>query len=68
MLGGDSSQRQITTMNGHSEPTKDLISGLAHVNLLVPSGTLDQANAFYGDTLGLKARQVPERQKGSLAW
>ena len=54
-------------MNGHAE-SKDFISGLAHVNLLIPSGTLEQANAFYGDTLGLKARQVPELQKGSLAW
>lgn len=45
-----------------------MISGLAHVNLTVPAGTLDQANAFYGETLGLIARPVPERQKGTLAW
>jgi 4-hydroxyphenylpyruvate dioxygenase-like putative hemolysin len=37
--------------NGHaSEP---LISGLAHVNLTIPRGTLDQAFDFYGNTLGL---------------
>ena len=45
-----------------------MISGIAHVNLLVPPGTLDQANAFYGETLGLSAREVPSLQKGSLAW
>lgn len=45
-----------------------MISGLAHVNMLVPPGTLEQANDFYGNTLGLKPRQVPERQKGTLAW
>ena len=51
--------------NGHRE---DLISGLAHVNLVVPAGTLDKAHAFYGDTLGLKSREVPELQRGTLAW
>ena len=55
-------------MNGHKAEPTALISGLAHVNLLVPPGTLDQANAFYGETLGLKARPVPQLQKGSLAW
>ncbi|KAK4503598.1 hypothetical protein PRZ48_004513 [Zasmidium cellare] len=45
-----------------------MISGLAHVNLTVPEGTLSQADAFYGQTLGLTARAVPERQKGTLAW
>lgn len=45
-----------------------MITGLAHVNLLVPPGTLDQAQAFYGDTLGLSPRAVPELQKGMLAW
>lgn len=52
-------------MNGHNS---DLITGLAHVNLTVPPGTLEQANAFYGDTLGLKSRPVPQLQKGTLAW
>ncbi|KAI5367472.1 Putative glyoxalase/Bleomycin resistance protein/Dihydroxybiphenyl dioxygenase [Septoria linicola] len=45
-----------------------MISGLAHVNLLVPPGTLDKAEAFYGGTLGLTPRPVPALQKGMLAW
>ncbi|KAK7885194.1 hypothetical protein LTR67_010685 [Exophiala xenobiotica] len=45
-----------------------MISGLAHVNLTVPSGTLEQANEFYGTTLGLTSRPVPELQRGTLAW
>ncbi|WPG98131.1 Glyoxalase/Bleomycin resistance protein/Dihydroxybiphenyl dioxygenase [Acrodontium crateriforme] len=45
-----------------------MISGLAHVNLTVPPGTLPQATAFYGETLGLKERAVPQLQKGTLAW
>lgn len=53
-------------MNGHT--SEELITGIAHVNLLVPSGTLDLANAFYGDTLGLRPRTVPSLQKGTLAW
>lgn len=54
-------------MNGHKEDAS-LISGIAHVNLTVPAGTLEQANTFYGETLGLTARAVPAAQKGSLAW
>ncbi|KAK5169144.1 uncharacterized protein LTR77_006453 [Saxophila tyrrhenica] len=34
----------------------------------VPPGTLDQANEFYGNTLGLHSRQVPKLQAGTLAW
>lgn len=45
-----------------------MINGLAHVNLTVPSGTLEQANEFYGTTLGLTPRPVPALQKGTLAW
>jgi len=45
-----------------------MISGLAHINLLVPSGTLDQAASFYGTTLGLKPRAVPSHRKHDLAW
>ncbi len=42
--------------NGHaSEP---LISGLAHVNLTIPRGTLDQAFDFYGNTLGLTSGKL----------
>ncbi|KAI7626117.1 hypothetical protein KC343_g6397 [Hortaea werneckii] len=45
-----------------------MISGLAHVNILVPPGTLAQADHFYGETLGLKPREVPKLQKNSLRW
>ena len=45
-----------------------MISGLAHVNILVPPGTLEQADHFYGETLGLKPREVPKLQKNSLRW
>lgn len=48
--------------------TITMISGLAHVNLLVPAGTLDKAEAFYGGTLGLTPRAVPKLQAGTLAW
>lgn len=50
----------------HKEVT--MITGIAHINLLVPAGTLDQAEAFYGKTLGLTPRLVPELQRGSLIW
>jgi len=45
-----------------------MIAGLHHVNLIIPRGTLDEANEFYGKTLGLTPKQVPELQKGTLAW
>jgi hypothetical protein len=45
-----------------------MISGIAHVNLTVPKGTLEQADVFYGTTLGLTSRPVPQAQKGMLAW
>jgi hypothetical protein len=45
-----------------------MITGLAHVNLIIPQGSLPQANAFYGDTLGLTPRPVPQLQKDRLAW
>lgn len=44
------------------------ITGLAHINLTVPAGTLPQAVEFYSGTLGLKPRQVPHLQRESLAW
>jgi len=44
------------------------ITGIAHVNLLVPKGTLDQARAFYGTTLGFDVVPVPALQKETLAW
>lgn len=45
-----------------------MITGIAHINLLVPTGTLDLAESFYGDTLGLKRVPVPVLQKDELAW
>ncbi len=45
-----------------------MITGIAHVNLTVPSDTLAAANEFYGATLGLTPREVPQLQKGRLAW
>ncbi|RMD43404.1 hypothetical protein DV735_g1723, partial [Chaetothyriales sp. CBS 134920] len=45
-----------------------MITGLHHVNLLVPSGTLDLANQFYGTVLGLKPRPVPSSQAHRVAW
>ncbi|TID19049.1 putative glyoxalase family protein [Venturia nashicola] len=45
-----------------------MITGIAHINLLVPAGTLDLAEAFYRDTLGLKRVPVPALQTQSLAW
>ncbi|KAJ1327950.1 glyoxylase I family protein [Microdochium nivale] len=45
-----------------------MITGLHHINLTVPEGTLDQAEAFYAATLGLTPRPVPAAQAGRLAW
>ncbi|KKK19028.1 hypothetical protein P175DRAFT_0459710 [Aspergillus ochraceoroseus IBT 24754] len=45
-----------------------MITGLAHINLLVPPGTLDQADDFYSQTLGLTSAPVPQSQKGTLLW
>ncbi len=45
-----------------------MITGLAHVNLVVPQDTLAAAHAFYGDTLGLVSVPVPALQRGRLAW
>ncbi|KAK8853062.1 hypothetical protein IAR55_003763 [Kwoniella newhampshirensis] len=45
-----------------------LISGIAHVNLTVPQGSLHLADAFYRDTLGLQKAPVPQAQRDILAW
>ena len=45
-----------------------MIIGIAHVNLTVTPGSLDHAQQFYGETLGLKSAPVPEHQVGSLLW
>ncbi|KAK3689669.1 hypothetical protein B0T22DRAFT_176689 [Podospora appendiculata] len=45
-----------------------MITGIHHVNILVPAGTLDAAREFYGETLGLTPRPVPQLQRDRLAW
>jgi hypothetical protein len=45
-----------------------MIIGIAHVNLTVPPGTLEEAAEFYGTTLGFMRVPVPVLQKDSLAW
>jgi catechol 2,3-dioxygenase-like lactoylglutathione lyase family enzyme len=45
-----------------------MITGLHHINLVVPPQTLPLANDFYGTTLGLTPRAVPQAMQGSLAW
>ncbi|KAF7131071.1 hypothetical protein CNMCM5793_004058 [Aspergillus hiratsukae] len=45
-----------------------MITGISHVNLLVPAGTLNDAHTFYADTLGLTPAPVPQLQKDTLAW
>ncbi|KAL4778177.1 hypothetical protein BJX76DRAFT_156857 [Aspergillus varians] len=45
-----------------------MIVGLAHVNVLVPSESLADAEAFYGTTLGLTPAPVPHLQKGKILW
>lgn len=48
--------------------TEPLITGLHHINLTIPHGTLDQAKSFYATTLGLTSRPVPAAQTHELAW
>lgn len=45
-----------------------MLTGIAHVNLTVPEGTLDLAEEFYGKTLGMERVAVPALQKNTLAW
>ena len=45
-----------------------MITGLSHINLLVPPGTLPLATAFYSTTLGLTPRPVPAHRVHDLAW
>jgi hypothetical protein len=51
-----------------SSTAESMITGIAHVNLIVPPGTLHLADAFYGETLGMHRAPVPPRQKDMLAW
>jgi hypothetical protein len=52
----------------HSTKHQKMITGIAHVNLTVPTGTLSQAEAFYAGTLGFTRVPVPVLQKDQLAW
>ncbi|KAE8383201.1 hypothetical protein BDV26DRAFT_251887 [Aspergillus bertholletiae] len=45
-----------------------MIAGLAHINLLIPAGSLPEANEFYVQTLGLTAVPVPQAQIETTAW
>lgn len=45
-----------------------MITGIAHVNLTVKPGTLEQAEEFYGTTLTLSSAPVPELQFGTILW
>ena len=46
-----------------------LITGLAHVNMNVPSSEhLGHAGEFYAEVLGLKEIPVPISQKDTLKW
>ncbi|KAB8237677.1 hypothetical protein ETB97_008010 [Aspergillus alliaceus] len=45
-----------------------MITSLAHINLLVPEGSLPEANEFYVGTLGLAAVPVPQAQIETTAW
>ncbi|KAF2633836.1 hypothetical protein BU25DRAFT_13789 [Macroventuria anomochaeta] len=45
-----------------------MITGLHHINLVVPPETLHLAEEFYSGTLGLTPRAVPQLQRETLAW
>ncbi|KAG9243653.1 Glyoxalase/Bleomycin resistance protein/Dihydroxybiphenyl dioxygenase [Calycina marina] len=45
-----------------------MITGIAHVNLTVPPGTLEVAAEFYAGVLGFTRVPVPVLQKDELAW
>jgi catechol 2,3-dioxygenase-like lactoylglutathione lyase family enzyme len=45
-----------------------MITGLHHINIVVPANTLNLAHDFYSTTLGLTPRAVPLLQRDSLAW
>ncbi|KAG9195817.1 hypothetical protein G6011_00938 [Alternaria panax] len=45
-----------------------MITGIHHINLVVPPSTFHLANDFYATTLGLTPRAVPHLQRETLAW
>jgi len=55
-------------MGSVGEASDRLITGIAHINLIVPAGTLNGAKEFYGKTLGLTIVPVPKTMEGKLAW
>lgn len=57
-----------TTNNTDTTAAEPLITGLHHINLTIPHGTLDHAKSFYASTLGLTPRTVPVAQTHELAW
>lgn len=57
-----------TDSSDFGDMEEPLISGLHHVNLLVPPNTLHLARGFYTGTLGLQPAAVPASCKAHLAW
>ena len=45
-----------------------MITGIHHINLVVPASSFPAATAFYGTTLGLTPRAVPHLQRDTLLW
>jgi hypothetical protein len=58
----------ITTMASDTTASEPLITGLAHVNITIPTGTLPLAKHFYSNILGLTSVPVPQAQTADLAW
>jgi catechol 2,3-dioxygenase-like lactoylglutathione lyase family enzyme len=56
------------TGGSHASHILTMITGIHHVNLVVPPSTLELAREFYSDTLGLTPRPVPHLQRDTLAW
>lgn len=56
------------TSDTNGAPPEPLITGLHHVNITIPDGSLPLAKSFYATTLGLTPRPVPAAQVHELAW
>lgn len=70
-LGSEASElSSSSTLSDFGIADGPLISGLDHVNLLVPLHTLHHAHAFYANALGLHALTVPADcpYKGLVQW
>ena len=68
MMSSTSTSPSRSTTDVTDDGSEPLISGLHHVNLLVPPHTLHLAEAFYAGTLGLTQVVVPNSSKAHLAW